>query len=196
MPGSRPYSGESAGGKLRLLPLPQSPPAGPDRKGKIVDSANMPLTAATEGIRKRWAWDLYPLAKDSWGAWELEDDEQRKDHRVYMRRHKGDGYLGPPLSNAQIFLLMERGAKPDDFAVREGYVPKADDVALLKRLYPDADPYRPAWYTIKADLVAVGSDGDRLDQSEAPTLLALLRTREQSTVATSNGDHTPQNRPD
>jgi hypothetical protein len=150
------------------------------------DSADVSPPSADKAGKnggERWVWDLYPLAKDSWGAWELEDDEQRPDHRVYMRRRKGEGYLEPPASNALIGRSMEHGAKPDDFAVREGYVPNADDVALLKRLYPDASPYRPAWYTIKADLVAAAHDADRLDKSEAPVLLAMLRKAKESTIA-------------
>ncbi|MEN6406358.1 MAG: hypothetical protein ABFC77_07800 [Thermoguttaceae bacterium] len=140
--------------------------------------------APAEGIRKRWVWDLYPLAKDSWGAWKLEDDEHRPDHRVYMRRLKGKGYLYPPHSMAKSPIMMSEGrVTPDDIAVHEGYVPTAADVALLKLLYPIADPYRPAWYNIKAALVVAGYDADHLDKSEAPVLLAMLRKINESAMA-------------
>jgi hypothetical protein len=141
---------------------PQAKPVEADPKNKLVS--------------KRWVWDLYPLAKDSWGAWELDDDEQRPDHRIYLRRRKGEGFLYPPLSLTELStMIVERRAAPDDFAVREGYAPTAADVELLRRVYPSADPYRPDWYTIKADLVAAGHGATALDKSEAPVLLALLR---------------------
>ena len=153
------------------------------------------IGTASKSSGKRWVWDLYPLAKDSWGAWELEDDEQRPDHRVYIRRLQDPGVLHTPDSTSLLLNRIDFN-RHDQVLVREGYVPNANDVELLERLYPGADPYRPAWYTIKADLVAAGRDAERLDKSEAPVLLTLLRKARGSTSdGATNGSTEPGTAP-
>ena len=150
---------------------------------------------ASKSSRKRWVWDLYPLAKDSWGAWELEDDEQRPDHRVYIRRLQSPGVLHTPDTTSLLLNRIDFN-RHDQVLVREGHVPNANDVELLERLYPGADPYRPAWYTIEAELVAAGCDAGRLDKSKAPVLLALLRKARGSTSdGATNGSADPGTAP-
>jgi hypothetical protein len=150
--------------------------------------------ASQAGI-KRLVWDLFPLRDGSWGAYQLEDDEQRPDHRVFMRRRKVSWGLGPPMNLESISMLMEHGAKPDDFAVHEGYVPSADDAALLKRLYPDADAGRPNWLQVKRDLVMAGHAADALNRSDAPTLLGLLsllcHTRAEAVLRSTEDNREP-----
>ena len=159
-------------------PTPLAPPPTPDR-----------------ATGTRWLWDLCPLYKLSWGAWELEyDDLPRPDHRVFLRRYKDrDGQLGWALTLHEIGQRMERGAQVADFVVREAYVPNANDLELLKRFCPDADPYRPPWYLIKAYLVAADYDADLLDKHEAPVLLALLK--KEMAKAIVNPDSTPTTPP-
>ena len=123
----------------------------------------------------RWVWDLFPLSKDSWGAWQLANDEDRPDQRVFVRRYHGDGYLGPPVSMDMLARMMEQGHTPEDFAQREGYVPTQDDLDLLKRQYPNSDPYQPVWRAIKSDLVAAGHVPDSMQGHDVPTLLGAGR---------------------
>ena len=134
----------------------------------------------------RWVWDLFPLSKDSWGAWQLADDEHRPDQRVFVRRYQGDGYLGPPVSMDMLARMIEQGHTPEDFAQREGYVPTQDDLDLLKRQYPNSDPYQPVWRAIKSDLVAAGRAPGSIQGDDAPTLLGLLKRSELS----ENGERT------
>lgn len=163
----------------------------------------------SESGRERWVWDLYPLAKDSWGVWEVAPEMPRPDHRIYMYRMQYDGYMGPVTEledlhriepprlphktwaqvAAEKKLQAEGGAEtPQPFGkavYREAFEPKDDDFALLAQCYPGDDPHRPDWYRVKADLEAAGHDGDRLVKSEAPVLLAWLRQSRQ--VAQGSG---------
>ena len=125
----------------------------------------------SEGSPKRWVWDLFPLAKDSWGAWQLEPESPRPDHRLYMYRYQGEGYMGPVM---ELERLCIRNTEPRQIIHREACAPTDEDFALLKRCYPKAEPCRPDWYKVKADLVVAGHDPDRLDMAEAPVLLGWL----------------------
>ena len=58
------------------------------------------------------------------------------------------------------------------------YVPTQDDVDLLKRQYPNSNPYQPVWRTIKSDLVAAGHVPDSMQGYDVPTLLGLLKRSE------------------
>ena len=128
---------------------------------------------SAEDTAKRWVWDLYPLAKDSWGVWELEPEMPRPDHRIYMYRYQGDGYMGPVKELEKLQKLETPSRK---ILHREAYAPRDEDFALLKRRYPNADPHHPDWYRVKADLQAGNHTPDTLDKTEAPGLLALLAT--------------------
>ena len=135
-----------------------------------------------EGAVKRWVWDLHPLAKDSWGAWKLEPEMPRPDHRIYMYRYQGDdGSVGPVMELKRLHDLMERiGSQNCQKAAgkilhREAYEPTDEDFTLLKLCYPKADPARPEWYRVKTDLAVAGHAPDTLTKAEAPLLLGLLR---------------------
>ena len=82
----------------------------------------------------KWVWDLYPFAEDTWGAWEIDDVLKRPDHRVFMYRYQGEGYVGP--------VSGTPGQQRPNLH-REGYLPTDDDLALLKRSYPKECPHRP-----------------------------------------------------
>jgi hypothetical protein len=140
--------------------LPTAPP--------LVSTVTAPAPAG-----KRWVWDMYPLAKDSWGAWEVEPDMPRPDHRVYMYRvTNGDGTPWPVEAFA---ALSRRDAPSERILHREAYAPTDDDFDLLRSHFPNGDPHRPDWYKVKAELQAAKHDGDKLDRAEAPVLLRLLK---------------------
>jgi hypothetical protein len=135
----------------------------------------------SEGSPKRWVWDLFPLAKDSWGAWELEPEMPRPDHRIYMYRYQGDGYLGPVMNLER----LNRTYPNAQILHREAYAPTEEDFSLLKRCYPQADSCRPDWHKVKADLFVAGLDPDKLDKAEAPVLLGWLGKAKAAPAANS-----------
>ena len=156
----------------RQPPSPQvsTPPA--DTTASTTDAAA--VADDTDGVAKRLVWDLYPLAKNSWGAWEVAPEIARPDHRVYMYRYQADDHQGPVM---ELAMLRKLKTHFPGMAItnREAYVPTEDDFALLKLCYPKDDPHRPNWYIIKAHLHANNHNPDMLDKTEAPGLLALLK---------------------
>ena len=142
----------------------------------------------------RWVWDLFPLSKDSWGTWLIADDENRPDQRVVLRRFQGDGYLGPPISIDLVAKMTTQGYAIEEFLQREAFAPTEDDLDLLKRQYPNNDPFQPSWRTIKSDLVAAGHAIDSLQGCDVPTLLGLLKRSEALCVSEDGETKTPSSK--
>jgi len=126
----------------------------------------------SEGSPKRWVWDFYPLAKDSWGEWELEPEMPRPGHRIYMYRHQGDGYFGEVMELGKLHAILPPTAK---VIQREACAPTKDHFVLLKRCYPDDDPHHPDWNKINAELRVADYDQDQMYKSDALTLLGYLQ---------------------
>lgn len=127
---------------------------------------------------KRWVWDLYPLAKDSWGNCKWSDDGTPAGQIIVISHTR----------TRFVVTACDGGEDHVNRTVsRRFYIPTSDDLELLRALYPHDDPFQPAWYVIKADLVAANHDADKLDQSEATVLLKLLGKATQSTSQQSTG---------
>lgn len=54
------------------------------------------------------------------------------------------------------------------------YVPTAADLATLRRVFPDANPERPSWANVEAELIAGGRHRADLIPLNAPTLIRML----------------------
>ena len=116
---------------------------------------------------KRWVWDLYPLSARPWGNQLVKDDGTAPGHTTEVRRVRGRGritYLGTGETKPLHTVTFRRSF----------YVPTDGDIALIRRLYPNDDPYRPAWDRIEAELVVAGHGIDELRKQKAPTVLRLL----------------------
>jgi len=128
--------------------------------------------AATDAKQQRWIWDLCPLAREAWGNRQWTDDGTPAGQTIVISHTQ----------TRFIVTTFDGGKNHVNRTVsRRFYIPTSDDLELLRTLYPQDDPFQPAWYVIKADLVAAGHDADKLDKSEAPVLLKLLGKATQAT---------------
>lgn len=120
----------------------------------------MPKTTAST----RWIWDLYPLARRTWGNHQWTDDGTPPGQRVTITRNRPRRKWP---QGVVIGHVLER---------RVFYIPTDDDLALLRHRYPNEDPRRPSWDHIEADLTIAGCTADELRRRKAPLLLSLLRS--------------------
>ena len=122
----------------------------------------------SEPGQKRWVWDLYPLAMDTWDNRMIPDDGSPAGQRIRTSVRRPRGWIS--------YLGSDAPARPlrVETIWRWAYVPTDDNLAVLNRCYPKDDPCRPSWDTIKGDLVVAGHAPDALDKLEAPVLLAML----------------------
>ena len=89
------------------------------------------------GSERRWAWDLYPLAARSWLNRQIANDGTLPGQSTEVRRAQGRGqivYLEPGEPKPSSKMGMFR---------RKFYLPTDEDLSILKRLYPTADPHQP-----------------------------------------------------
>ena len=111
-----------------------------------------------------WVWDLLPLARNAWPNRLIETD-------------------APPGQ----YVVMEGGRKPVvtylstgevgqwRTITRRGYRPTKEDLATVRRHFPQADSGNPSWEQIRARLIVTMQHKDiDLATTPAATLLALL----------------------
>ena len=65
--------------------------------------------------------------------------------------------------------------------------PDADDLAIVKRHYPDADPANPPWPDIEIALLAAGVLPDTIRKLTSQKLVRLLAVEKELTTATAKG---------
>jgi hypothetical protein len=156
-----------------------------------------------------WVWDFFPLLDRS--AYGCRDARARVSlmPRRNLRYPSDLQFLHGQLpAQGHTFRVMIQNPNRNQEHVgvgREYHVPTADDVAIVRELYPDAaDPENPQWTRIVADLVSAGVPKRELRQYNAPELIRLLRKvnqdrRDQApgkqSKAPSEGDTPPDSPP-
>ncbi len=110
-----------------------------------------------------WAWDLYPLAPD---ACENARVRVREGHPLELHEQR----RGKPRLKLSTGEQIE--TKLDVY--RMGYCPTADDLAILRRVFPNRFPENPSWATVEAELILFGFTKADIQGMNAPTLVRVL----------------------
>lgn len=116
-----------------------------------------------------WVWDLLPLALKAWPSRRIKT-EVPPGGQVKLSERKSPRVTGPWAGNGGGGYLT---------LTRKGYRPTADDLAILRRAFPDADPEQPSWPTIRGKLVLANLPApfdtpDNLAKLSPPELLGAL----------------------
>ena len=127
------------------------------------------MTQADENT-KRWVWPLLPFrfAKQKNQRYSGNDAVPGRSVTIEKRTFVDV----PNFRNYGPF-----GREPDRrvlISPHEFYVPAPDDVAILRKKYPKADPWDPSWLRIETDLLARGLEPNELGRLKAPAILQLL----------------------
>lgn len=167
---------------------------GPKTARPIFKKLRPPLEQRADALRacsgpaaavKRWAWDLYPLARRAWENQEIPDDGTPAGQTIKLRKTYPKRKCGHYLNSGD---SIYRNALTVN---RPGYLPTDDDLALLKWCRPKDDPFNPQWRNIGADVKASGYAGDGLDKADVPELLRLLAKVKTASAAPSPDDDRP-----
>jgi hypothetical protein len=151
-------------------------------------SYRVPVVSNT-GLAECWAWDLYPLGRGAWPSRQIQTDRlpghtiRLTDTELVQRR---EPYIESPTAWRDGHTEVVQHKHHRIF-----YLPVEQDLSILRRCYPDADPNQPAWARIEADLIAAGRNARELSTFKAPTLIKLLdmaritpaRAREQAPLS-------------
>jgi hypothetical protein len=146
---------------------------------------------------EEWLWDLYPLAEKAWGnVLGFNDglgDGNIIDMRLWLRPGQMSNFPPPAYRPAHAPL------PPAGFVnggVRRCYIPQAEDLGLVARLFPRiADPANPPWPRVEAELVAAGRNRGELATMNAPTLLLLLAKAKGFPGQEGEGDKASRQKP-
>ena len=116
-----------------------------------------------------WVWDLLPLAPKAWPSRRIKTDVP-PGGELKLSERKSPRATGP---------WAGKGGGGYLTLTRKGYRPTADDLAILRRAFPDADPEQPSWPNIRgklllANLPAPFDTPDNLAKLSPPELLGAL----------------------
>lgn len=137
---------------------------------------------------KLWLWDLYPLADDAWPnvslAIDVWSDWLKEPGQTMVLRRWVPGPNGPSFlaeyTPADDYITEGFRGPHDTFNSlyrdedRPFYVPRPEDLAVLKRLYPQADPAAPDWSGVRVALCRAGHRDLDLAMAKAPVLIGYL----------------------
>src|SRR5438067_1111981 len=114
----------------------------------------------------RWVWPLHPLEKRdkmlAWGNQQVPDDGTPPGQPTTLHSGKtpeGEWFI--------IERFPSRRTEGIKFA-RQFYIPTEEQLTILRKWRPGANPHCPDWYSIKGELVAQSKDPNTLNGLEAP----------------------------
>lgn len=168
----------------------------PRARRRASQRRNVKPEAAAPAVRERvWMWALRPLERDHTpNMCEFIDESPGC---VVQMIHDAQTGAAIPLSLAPDGRPINRKPRLRTLAeMRDGksadngwciwyryYRPSADDLSILKAIYPGSEPGNPNWLNVKRDLVCCGHAPDSLAKMEAPVLLGLLARARGTTIA-------------
>ena len=135
-----------------------------------------------------WLWDLYPLADDAWPNIQLSvdlwSDWLKEPGQTIALRRWVPGPNGPSFltehTPADDYITEGRRGAHDTFnglyrdEDRDCYIPRAEDLQTLERVFAPNSPATPDWIRIRVALCARGYADAELVRTKALVLLAFL----------------------
>ena len=151
-----------------------------------------------------WLWDLYPLADDAWPNIQLSvdlwSDWLKEPGQTIALRRWVPGPNGPSFltehTPADDYITEGHRGSHDTFnglhrdEDREFYIPRAEDLQALERVFAPNSPATPDWTRIRVALCAQGYADAELVRTKAPVLVAFLAQMPESVP---DGGPSPKN---
>jgi hypothetical protein len=132
--------------------------------------------------QKRWAWNFYPLHRGAWPTRQVDDLTTPMGNAIIVsvRRTRpvrqatyADGSVSPDPPGTYTEICRQRF-----------YLPRTEDLAIVRRWFPQDDPHQPPWNQIERVLLAAGRTREAIAQYDAPTvLMALQRVKQDDALA-------------
>ena len=135
-----------------------------------------------------WLWDLYPLADDAWPSvslsrvtwsdWIVEPGETTTLRR-WVTGPNGPSFL-TEYTPADDYITEGSRGRHETFnglyrdADREFYIPRTDDLSVLRRFDSHVRPETPDWTAIRVALCQAGYKDIDLAMTKAPVLIGFL----------------------
>lgn len=135
-----------------------------------------------------WLWDLYPLADDAWPSVSLSratwSDWMKEPGETMTLRRWVTGPNGPSFlteyTPADDYITEGSRGRHDTFnslyrdADRVFYIPRHEDLLLLRQSDSRVRPETPDWTAIRVALCQAGHDDADLALTKAPVLIGYL----------------------
>jgi hypothetical protein len=135
-----------------------------------------------------WLWDLYPLADDAWPSvslsrkewsdWIVEPGETMTLRR-WVTGPNGPSFL-TEYTPADDYITEGYRGRHDTFnglyrdTDREFYMPRPEDLHLLRQFDAQVRPETPSWTSIRVALCQAGHQDIDLAKAKAPVLIGYL----------------------